>query len=47
MHRIPIGQKFDRNDRLPILVLHGLGGSSADWVLSGPKKALGNFINTT
>lgn len=46
MHRIPFGRnskKACRNGRLPVLVQHGLGGSSADWVLSGPGKALGKL----
>lgn len=38
LHRIP--GKFKSH---PVLVQHGLLSSSADWVLSGPKKSLGIF----
>ena len=44
LHRIPRG----RNDfgnfykrRTPVLLMHGLGGSSADWILMGPGNSLG------
>lgn len=38
LHRIP--GKFKSH---PVLVQHGLLASSADWVLTGPKKSLGIF----
>lgn len=31
------------DSRLPVIVSHGLISSSADWVLLGPQKALGNY----
>lgn len=48
LHRIP----RDRDDeeeaksrmRTPILLVHGLGSSSADWVLMGPGKSLGKSL---
>jgi len=41
LHRIP-----GRNDSVPVLLQHGLLGSSADWVILGKGKALGtNLIN--
>ncbi|XP_063979668.1 lipase 3-like [Diachasmimorpha longicaudata] len=48
MHRIPFG-RFDnrrnhRSHRPPVLLQHGLGGSSADWVLTGPDKALAYML---
>lgn len=32
------------NSKLPVIVSHGLISSSADWVLLGPHKALGNYF---
>lgn len=49
MHRIPHGRQQEHRDariyRTPILLQHGLAGSSADWVLTGPDKALGAHLN--
>ncbi|XP_034948972.1 uncharacterized protein [Chelonus insularis] len=49
LHRIPHGkyhygdeQKFNR--KTPVLLQHGLAGSSADWILTGPDKALGYIL---
>ncbi|KAG8040144.1 hypothetical protein G9C98_000714 [Cotesia typhae] len=48
MHRIPFGRYEDkRSARFPrnsILLQHGLAGSSADWVLTGPEKALAYML---
>jgi len=44
LHRIPRGQDEEETKfriKTPILLVHGLGGSSADWVLMGPRKSLG------
>jgi pimeloyl-ACP methyl ester carboxylesterase len=45
LHRIPHGQdekeKVKFKIKTPILLVHGLAGSSADWVLMGSKKSLG------
>lgn len=30
--------------RTPILLVHNMGGSSADWVLMGPGESLGTLI---
>ncbi|XP_067203426.1 lipase 3-like isoform X2 [Linepithema humile] len=44
LHRIPYGRnknkKAQSETRSPILLVHGLVGSSADWVLTGPEKSL-------
>lgn len=47
IHRIPHGRVADNTwgrefGKVPIVLQHGLAGSSADWVISGPGKALGN-----
>lgn len=39
LHRIP--GKFNSH---PVLLQHGLLGSSTDWVLTGPKNSLGIFL---
>ncbi|CAG5074853.1 Similar to Lip3: Lipase 3 (Drosophila melanogaster) [Cotesia congregata] len=48
MHRIPFGRYEDRRSarlsKNPILLQHGLAGSSADWVLTGPGKALAYML---
>ena len=46
LHRIPYSPKDNedaqwRKARSPILLVHGLAGSSADWIITGPEKALG------
>lgn len=47
LHRIP-RLRDDINEansriKAPILLMHGLGGSSAGWVLMGPGKSLGTL----
>lgn len=43
MHRIPYGIKSNwKNSRPPVIIVHGILSSSADWVYSGPKHSLGN-----
>ncbi|KAK0159085.1 hypothetical protein PV328_010011 [Microctonus aethiopoides] len=48
MHRIPYGryenQHSIKNDRTPIILQHGLAGSSADWVIPGPERALAYIL---
>lgn len=50
LHRIPRGRDDEKEVkskiRTPILLMHGLAGSSADWVLMGPKKSLGMLMQT-
>lgn len=46
MHRIPCGRVGcehvgKRGSGQPVFLQHGLLSSSADWLLSGPEKALG------
>ncbi|RLU16237.1 hypothetical protein DMN91_011997 [Ooceraea biroi] len=48
LHRIPHGrddkQEIKSKIRTPILLVHGLAGSSADWVLMGPGKSLAYIL---
>ncbi|KYN38026.1 Lipase 1 [Trachymyrmex septentrionalis] len=47
LHRIPRGQDEEETKskiKTPILLVHGLGGSSADWVLMGPGKSLAYIL---
>ncbi|XP_043269208.1 uncharacterized protein [Venturia canescens] len=49
IHRIPHGRieesRWQRDaGKVPILLQHGLAGSSADWVISGPGKALAYIL---
>lgn len=48
LHRIPRGrndeQEVKSKIKTPILLMHGLAGSSADWVLMGPEKSLGMLM---
>lgn len=45
LHRIPRGKGVARrDDRPPVLLQHGLLSSSADWVVSGPEKALAYLL---
>jgi lysosomal acid lipase/cholesteryl ester hydrolase len=39
LHRIPSSKGVA--EKPPVLLQHGLLGSSADWVVSGPEKGLG------
>lgn len=43
MHRIPQGQNKKEN-RPPVLLLHGILGSSADWVMASPSQSLGFIL---
>jgi lysosomal acid lipase/cholesteryl ester hydrolase len=45
MHRIPYGKDTidDGEPRPPVLLLHGVLGSSADWVMGSPAKSLGKL----
>ena len=45
MHRIPHGKSKTRADMgQPILLVHGVLGSSADWVMGIPEKSLGKTL---
>ncbi|CAK9801051.1 Gastric triacylglycerol lipase [Anthophora plagiata] len=45
IHRLPCGRNnCGWNAKRPILILHGLAGSSADWILMGPDKSLGYIL---
>ncbi|XP_076230782.1 gastric triacylglycerol lipase [Calliopsis andreniformis] len=46
LHRIPHGKENKSNLRSnpPVLLLHGLAGSSADWILMGPERGLGYIL---
>ncbi|KAJ8676400.1 hypothetical protein QAD02_012187 [Eretmocerus hayati] len=47
LHRIPFGRSNYRNQfggRPPVLLMHGLGGSSADWILMGPGYSLAYLL---
>ncbi|CAK9833104.1 Gastric triacylglycerol lipase [Anthophora retusa] len=45
IHRLPCGRNNCRwNAKQPILILHGLAGSSADWILMGPDRSLGYIL---
>ena len=42
MHRIPRKKNiFDTKGRPAVYLQHGIHGSSADWLVSGPNRALG------
>ena len=43
MHRIPHGKRSPRTEdkRPAVYIQHGLTSSSKDWLVAGPKKALG------
>lgn len=46
MHRIP-GEKVNSNGiglGIPVMMMHGLYGSSSDWIINGPKKSLGSLF---
>ena len=48
MHRIPRGRESNssNDENRPVAYIqHGLTSSSADWLVSGPDKALGNANN--
>jgi lysosomal acid lipase/cholesteryl ester hydrolase len=45
IHRIPCGRSgCGSRARQPVFLQHGILASSADWVLSGPEKALGFLL---
>lgn len=44
IHRIPCGRAGCDGIRQPVFLQHGILASSADWVLSGPEKALGFML---
>ncbi|CAL7949363.1 unnamed protein product [Xylocopa violacea] len=48
IHRLPYGRancnRNLANAKWPILIQHGLAGSSADWVLLGPKRGLAYIL---
>jgi len=41
LHRIPHGKDNDKATLPPVLLVHGLIASSADWVMAAPDKSLG------
>ena len=44
MHRIPHGKNNAVATKPPVLLLHGILGSSADWVLASPEQSLGFML---
>lgn len=44
LHRIPYGLEPFSTTKPIVLLNHGLGASSADWVLKGPGQSLGANI---
>lgn len=45
VHRIL--PRITREKKGPVLMIHGLFGTSADYILTGPGQALGKFPNTS
>lgn len=43
LHRIPRGLNVE-SDKPPVLLLHGILGSSADWVMASPEQSLGFML---
>ena len=43
MHRIPHGKGMSEATKPPVLLVHGVLGSSADWVMGIPEKFLGKY----
>jgi pimeloyl-ACP methyl ester carboxylesterase len=41
LHRIPYGRHNTTQNRHPVILQHGILGSSADWLVLGPDKAFG------
>ena len=44
MHRIPHGKGQTKANSKTILLVHGVLGSSADWVMGIPEKSLGYIL---
>ncbi|XP_043787685.1 gastric triacylglycerol lipase-like isoform X1 [Apis laboriosa] len=48
IHRLPYGringERNFKNAKRPVLIQHGLAGSSADWILMGPERALAYML---
>jgi predicted alpha/beta-fold hydrolase len=45
IHRIPYRVADSASSKPAVVLLHGLLGSSADWVIAGPQKGLGKREN--
>ena len=43
MHRIPHGKNAKKATKGAVLLVHGVLGSSADWVMGEPEKFLGKL----
>ena len=43
MHRIPHGKNAKKATKGAVLLVHGVLGSSADWVMGEPEKFLGEL----
>lgn len=44
VHRILFGKENKKKNRKPILLMHGILESSADWIRMGPKRSLGYLL---
>ena len=44
LHRIPHGRFPTLEQKPPVLLLHGILGSSADWVMGSPEQSLGFIL---
>lgn len=43
IHRVPYMPFDNHRERIPVLLVHGLFASSADWIIPGPDKSLGIY----
>lgn len=43
VHRIPHGKNTKQYRNFPVYLQHGIVASSADWIINGPSKALGEY----